>query len=326
MNEVTVIIPAYNAERTVGRAVKSVLASTVPVDVVVVDDGSSDATAAAAESAAAECAAERGSSFRLVRQANAGAYTARVRALAGVETPYFAFVYADDAVEPSMYERLVAFSRANDLDIAQCDAVGTARASVPQELFLGEAQVREKVVLPRLMRGEGAVSVWDKLYRNRLGGIEFEPSDIMMFDDLAINLQLFIGAERVGYLHEGLYRYDVNPGSSVRNFRLKNVSDLKEAIRFREKFLPRLTGGDCDGRVMAAWVVRNVRNMYLVACSAPVRDGVSRMEKVRALLDFSEVEKAFAELGLSFRRRVMRTRTAVALAFAAKRLKALTGE
>ena len=215
MNEVTVIIPAYNAEWTVGRAVRSVLASTVPVDVVVVDDGSSDATAAAAEKAAAECAAERGSSFRLVRQANAGAYTARVRALAGVETPYFAFVDADDAVEPSMYERLLAFSRANDLDIAQCDAVGAARAAVPQELFLGEAQVREKVVLPRLMRGEGAVSVWDKLYRNRLGGAGFEPSDIMMFEDLAINLQLFVGAERVGYLHEGLYRYDVNPGSAA---------------------------------------------------------------------------------------------------------------
>ena len=325
MNEVTVIIPAYNAERTVGRAVKSVLASTVPVDVVVVDDGSSDATAAAAEKAAAECAAERGSSFRLVRQANAGAYTARVRALAGVETPYFAFVDADDAVEPLMYERLLAFSRANDLDIAQCDAVGASAGGGP-ELFLGEAQVREKVVLPRLLRGEGAVSVWDKVYRNRLGGTGFEPSDIMMFDDLAINLQLFVGAERVGYLHEGLYRYDVNPGSSVRNFRLKNVSDLKEAIRFREKFLPRLAGGDCDGGVMAAWVVRNVRNMYLVACSAPVRDGVSRMEKVRALLDLPEVEKAFAELGISFRRRVMRTRAAVVLAFAAKRLKALTGE
>ena len=166
MNEVTVIIPAYNAERTVGRAVKSVLASTVTVDVVVVDDGSSDATAAAAEKAAAECAAERGSSFRLVRQANAGAYTARVRALAGVETPYFAFVDADDAVEPSMYERLLAFSRANDLDIAQCDAVGASAGGGP-ELFLGESEVREKVVLPRLLRGEGAVSVWDKLYRNR---------------------------------------------------------------------------------------------------------------------------------------------------------------
>ena len=147
-----------------------------------------------------------------------------------------------------------------------------------------------------------------------------------MFDDLAMNLQFFVGAKRIGYLHEGLYRYDVNPGSSVRNFRLKNVSDLREAIRFREKFLPRLAGGDCDGGVMAAWVVRNVRNMYLVACSAPVRDGVSRMEKVRALLDLPEVEKAFADLGLSFRRRAMRTRAAVALAFAAKRLKALTGE
>ena len=129
MNEITVVIPAYNAERTVGRAVKSVLASTVPVDVVVVDDGSTDATAASAESAAAECVAGRGSSFRLLRQANAGAYTARVHGLEGVETPYFAFVDADDAVEPEMYAHLLAFAREHDLDIAQCDAVGAARAA-----------------------------------------------------------------------------------------------------------------------------------------------------------------------------------------------------
>ena len=324
MNEITVVIPAYNAERTIGRAVKSVLASTVPVDVVVVDDGSSDATAAAAESAAAECAAERGSSFRLLRQANAGAYTARVHGLEGVETPYFAFVDADDAVEPEMYARLLAFAREHDLDIAQCDAVGASAGGGP-ELFLGEAEVREKVVEPRLLRGVGAVSVWDKLYRRGLGVRAFEPSPIMMFEDLAINLQLFAGARRIGYLHEGLYRYDVSAASSVRNFRLRNVEDLKEAVRFREKFLPALVG-EVDRRTMAAWVVRNVRNMYLVAASAPVRDGVPRMEKVRALLDLPETAAAFAELGLSFRRRAMRTRAAVALAFAAKRLKAFVGE
>lgn len=316
MNEVTVIIPAYNAERTVERTVRSVLASTLPVDVIVVDDGSTDGTAAAVEALAESV--RNGAMLRVVRQPNAGAYTARLRGLAEAHTPYVAFADADDAVEPLMYERLLAFSRANDLDIAQCDAAGAPRANISQELFLDEAEVREKVVLPRLLRGEGAVSVWDKLYRNRFKGAKFEPSDIMMFEDLAINLQFFVGAKRIGYLHEGLYRYDVNPGSSVRNFRLKNVSDLREAIRFREKFLPQLVGGDCDARVMAAWIVRNVRNMYLVACSAPVRDGVPRIEKVRALLDLPVVASAFAALGLGLCRRAMRTRAVVALAFAVR--------
>ena len=42
--KVAVVIPAYNAERTIERTVRSVLASSIPLDVWVVDDGSTDGT------------------------------------------------------------------------------------------------------------------------------------------------------------------------------------------------------------------------------------------------------------------------------------------
>lgn len=72
MSEPTVstVIPAYRATRTIGRAINSLLAQTLPPDeIVVVDDGSPDALAAALEPYEGH--------VTLIRKPNGGAATAR---------------------------------------------------------------------------------------------------------------------------------------------------------------------------------------------------------------------------------------------------------
>ncbi len=86
---VGVIIPAWNAERWLGEALESVLGQSVlPVDIVVVDDGSTDATATVAEG--------YGAPVRVVRQANGGIGAARNRGLELVEGELVTFLDADD--------------------------------------------------------------------------------------------------------------------------------------------------------------------------------------------------------------------------------------
>jgi GT2 family glycosyltransferase len=86
---VTVVIPAYDAEASVGAAVSSVLQQTVAaVDVVVVDDGSRDRTAAVA--------AAFGDRVRVVSQPNQGVAGARNAGIAAARTELIAFVDADD--------------------------------------------------------------------------------------------------------------------------------------------------------------------------------------------------------------------------------------
>ena len=88
-----------------------------------------------------------------------------------------------------------------------------------------------------------------------------------MFEDLAINLQAFVRVKRVGVLDQGLYHYNVGDGSSVRNFKRKNIDDFLEAIRFRKKFLPRYGVGPNDP-VLDKWVAKNLRNNLISASSA----------------------------------------------------------
>ncbi len=91
---VSVLMPAYNAERYVGEAVESVLAQTYPhVKVVVVNDGSTDGTREALRPFEA-----RG--VRVVEQANAGQTGALNRALAEMhpDTAFVQYLDADDTI------------------------------------------------------------------------------------------------------------------------------------------------------------------------------------------------------------------------------------
>lgn len=84
---VSVVIPAYNAERFIGEALESVRAQTVrPSEVIVVDDGSTDATA--------RIAAEWGA--RVIRQPNGRAAAARNTGISASASEWVAFLDADD--------------------------------------------------------------------------------------------------------------------------------------------------------------------------------------------------------------------------------------
>lgn len=90
----SVIIPAYNAAGLVSRAIQSALSQTYPVlEIIVVDDGSSDATA--------EVAARTGPGVAVIQQKNAGPAAARNTGAAVAKGDWLAFLDADDAWLPN---------------------------------------------------------------------------------------------------------------------------------------------------------------------------------------------------------------------------------
>jgi len=98
---IAVVIPAFEAESFVGRAIRSALEQTLtPGEIMVVDDGSADGTA--------EIARSFGPPVRCVRQSNQGAAGARNRGVEEARADYVAFLDADDEWSPHHLERALA--------------------------------------------------------------------------------------------------------------------------------------------------------------------------------------------------------------------------
>ena len=93
---ISVVIPAYNAERFIATAIASVLAQTRPAtEILVIDDGSTDSTAARATAAGA----------RVIAQRNQGPASARNTGIREAGEAWVAFLDADDAWTPDKLDR-----------------------------------------------------------------------------------------------------------------------------------------------------------------------------------------------------------------------------
>lgn len=113
MPSVSVVMPVFNRERVVRRAVDSVLAQTfADLELIVVDDGSSDGTAAAVEA----CGDPR---VRLLRQPeNRGGNAARNRGVREAQAPLIAFIDSDDRFLPGKLAYVVDyFQRRPEVDV-----------------------------------------------------------------------------------------------------------------------------------------------------------------------------------------------------------------
>ena len=117
--KLSVIVPVYNAEKTLSKAIDSILSQTeTEIELILVDDGSSDESLAICQSYA-----ERDSRVIIISQENAGVSAARNAGIAAAHGVYIGFVDADDWIAPEMYERLLEEAKRTGADVVMCDAM-----------------------------------------------------------------------------------------------------------------------------------------------------------------------------------------------------------
>jgi glycosyltransferase involved in cell wall biosynthesis len=166
---VSVIIPAFNAAAHVRQTLNSVLAQTYQeFEVIVVDDGSSDATSAIVEEFLT-----RDARFQLVRQSNAGVGAARNTAIRKARGKYVAPLDADDFWVPEKLEKQVARMEqcGNETGMVYCWSTLIDKDSEPVGLshpYTLEGRVRHALVLKNLI-GNASVPLFRAAALEKVG-------------------------------------------------------------------------------------------------------------------------------------------------------------
>ena len=211
----TVIMPAWNAEKTIERTVRSILAQTMEdLVLIVVNDGSSDGTGAILERLHAE-----DPRVRPITVQNGGPARARNIALEAVPagTEYLMFSDADDLLIPDALQ--YAIENAGDADLVLMGFSILNPDGSEAKYFEPAARYTPETIgsaLGRLYKANLLNQVWGKLFKASLvldNGLRFP--DYRWGEDRLFIYGCLEHAQSVAVLPECKYQYIMYPGESL---------------------------------------------------------------------------------------------------------------
>ena len=230
-NKISIIIPAYNAQKTIERCIKSI--SNAEVEIIVVIDGSTDETLKICNNLKKDI-----SNLRIIQQENKGAYEARKVGTKNADGNYIMFLDSDDVYETNIIERMEELiNKYNNPDIIRFryrkipDGYEQYKYNDKDEIKIEKQDFISKVY-PMFIEGYMLNSLWTNCIKKELiQNINFDNEDIRYGEDLLVNYQLFSKANNVVFVNDILYNYIYNPDSSTSDRTIKTLlKHLEDSI------------------------------------------------------------------------------------------------
>lgn len=173
--KISIIIPIYNAEKTIKVCLESVLNQSYKnIEVILVDDGSKDNSRVICEEYG-----KKDKRVIVLHKRNGGASSARNYGLKFATGEFIGFVDSDDFIDLDMYESLFS-EMTNDVDIVTCGRyIAHSKIKKKSETVLFTTYKCTKLgnlqgIEEWLKHKKFSYAVWDKLYRKELFmGIQF---------------------------------------------------------------------------------------------------------------------------------------------------------
>jgi len=206
---VSLIIATFNHARFLGAAIDSALAQTLgAVDVIVVDDGSTDDTPAVL--------ARYAGRVRVLRQPNRGLAAARNAGLAAARGTYVAFLDADDVMAPTkLAAQLEMLERSPTIGWTYCDVlietVATRTTVTASERFGYGARALDGWLFPELIHGNFIPAIAPMIRRTALDAAGGFDERLTALEDWDMWLRLSLIAE-ARYTPAVLVTYRIRPG------------------------------------------------------------------------------------------------------------------
>ena len=231
-NIISIIVPIYNAEKTLRRCIESIINQTYNfLDIILINDGSKDNSGIICDEYA-----QKDKRIKVIHKKNEGVSIARNCGLEQSIGNYIMFVDADDYLDIKICDVLLKFLLKNSCDITIANKVFYKNGKIIDNVLYNEKEIvrdndeKELFILDLLTYHYDdkmnkvqflSCGVTAKLFktkiikRNNLRFVE----NCRYGEDVIFNLYAFQYANKIGYIDFNGYNFNINSDSSTHKFR-----------------------------------------------------------------------------------------------------------
>lgn len=220
---VSIIIPCYNAEKTIKRCLESVISQTYKnIEIVIINDGSIDKTDSIIKKYIND------NRIKYYNRSNHGIGKTRNFGIKEATGEYITFLDSDDYLPNDAIDNLYKLAQKNKLDLVVSDYyVDNKNIKSEKIKSFPITNVKKN---PNLIFDIN-LAPWNKLYKKELiENIKFEEN--LKYEDAPFVIESIIKAKRIGKLDKETYYYVVNPNSetTIRDERIFDIFKILDII------------------------------------------------------------------------------------------------
>lgn len=256
--KVTVVIPAYNAQRCLRETMETVFAQTYQnLEIICINDASTDGTQALLEELARE---DDRLIYKTIEHKGNGAANARNTGLQMATGDYIIFLDADDLFDSELVSKLLCRAELFDADITYCDAQvymeDTGAVLNPDYLLKKQYLVKECFSwrdASEYLFSFGSLSAWTQLYRlDFLRKNEIQFQSYFYCDDISFVQTALCTADRITWIPDRLIKWRKTHAESQTTNRgkyplvlLQCFRDLSVSLKDNPGFIAAKHSWDC---------------------------------------------------------------------------------
>ena len=226
--QLSVILPVYNAQDYLEKCLFALSNQGDFMEVIVVDDGSTDKSGEIADSFAERFPTH----IRVLHQKNAGVYAARAKGIEAAQGEFLGFCDSDDIPEPHMYHTMLERVCSAGADMGVC-AYKRIDMQTEKTLAIEMTQFGDVVLdcknpwfFPVIN-----TALWNKIIRTELAreAINFETPPRIL-EDMMFLCSLYPKIRKMVFVSQPLYKYMVHSGSAMMAVRKDEIPHLVRCL------------------------------------------------------------------------------------------------
>lgn len=299
---ISIIIPIYNAEKTMKNTVQSILNQSdfdlSSIEIILVNDGSTDNSEKVYQETYAQY-----ENIKYIHIQNQGPSNARNVGLDNATGKYVMFIDSDDTYEGNIFNKIKNKLKDETLDLLCFNyyEVSSDKKRRTEEIEDNIYKENSFEFIEDMIKYKKFNPIWNKIYKRSIiekFNIRFD-KNIKMGEDFRFNIDYCIRASRLEVSNLYLYNYYINLSGLCSTYKNENYEEKKSNLVYFEKILE-------ENQKKSKIIYKKYMDLYIKAASSIVEsDKRGKKDRIKNIMNDNKVDDIIKNKNnLSFEQRI----------------------